>query len=77
MAADTFLSPDELRELTGYSRPHLQLKVLRDWGIEPFLDRRKGLVVARDVLVEAQRRASGLEAPAGRKGPRPRLERVK
>lgn len=71
-----FLTSHQLRELTGYQRPSAQARWLRAHGIEPFVSATGALQVAAGVVEEVQRRRSGLELQAVRRGPRPNLRAV-
>lgn len=71
-----FLTPEQLENLTGYRRPRAQLQWLRAHGIEPYVSARGQVQVTQAVVEEAQRRASGLELQAVRRGPRPNLRVV-
>ena len=72
-----FLTRAEIEELTGYIRRSCQLRVLREWGIEPYISASGRIQVTWDVVEEVQRRRSGVEARAvQRRGPRPNLSVV-
>lgn len=72
-----FLTPDELRSLTGRKRRSAQLAWLRSRGIEPFVSAAGELFVCASVVEEVQRMASGIALQqAARKGPRPNLRAV-
>ena len=75
--AGLFLTRQELEELTGYVRSSAQCRLLREWGIEPYVSARGRVMVTWDAVEEAQRRRSGIETrAAARKGPRPNLAAV-
>ena len=73
-----FLSLKELEDLTGYTRPSAQARALREkWGIHPFISATGKVHVTKDIVEEAQRRMSGIEARSTRRrGPRPNLNAV-
>ena len=71
-----FLTPDELRSLTGYQRPSAQARWLRAQGIEPFVSAAGQVQVTHDIVAEVQRVRSGLEARRIFKGARPNLKAV-
>lgn len=71
-----FLTPDELRALTGYRRPTAQARWLRTHGIEPFISAAGAVQVTHDIVQEMQRVRSGLEARRILKGTRPNLKAV-
>ena len=69
-----FLSPEELKNLTGYKHRTKQIRWLRAQGIHPFISATGDVSVTWDVVNEALRRASGMDARAATEaGPRPNL----
>lgn len=71
-----FLEPAELAALTGYTRGAEQVRWLKAHGIEPFIAADGAVHVTRDVVEQAARVLSGLEARAATRRRRPNFGAV-
>ena len=56
--SEAFLTPAELRELTGYAHRSRQLGVLQGWGIDPLVPPSGHIKVTWEVVHETLRRRS-------------------
>lgn len=49
-----FLTPDELRDLTGLEQPAAQERLLRSWGLSVFRNRANRVMLAKEALTRWQ-----------------------